>query len=96
MCGICAFVVCPLVAVAGLITGMRARRQIRESNGAEDGDGLALAGLIVSGLGLLYMVAMIAFFTIFLSAVSRLPTTPSDPYPTFPPAPTSSTTTTFG
>jgi hypothetical protein len=93
VCGICAFVVCPLVAIAGLVTGVRARRQIRESNGAEEGDGLALAGLIVSGLGLLYMAAMIAFFVFFVALASSIPTTPTN---TVPPPTHFTTTTTFG
>ena len=93
VCGICSFVVCPLVAIAGLITGFKARRQIRDSNGAEDGDGLALAGLIVSGLGLLYLVGIAIFFMFFVALASSIPTTPTH---TIPPPTHFTTTTTFG
>ncbi len=51
VCALGAFVVCPLVAVVGLVLGIMARRQIRDSNGAETGDGLALAGIIIGAIG---------------------------------------------
>lgn len=65
VCGVCSLVVCPVISLAGLATGLRARRQISESNGAEDGDGLAIAGLVVNGLGLLYLIGIVVLFALF-------------------------------
>lgn len=62
-----------LASLAGIITGVMARRQIRQSGGRETGDGAALAGIIIGGVGvaltLVAIIAMIAFFSI--------PTTPN-------------------
>lgn len=48
----------------GVILGFIARKQIRESNGAQTGDGLALAGIIVgfvsTGIAILYAIGMVA------------------------------------
>jgi len=99
VCGICAFVVCPLTAIAGIVTGVRARRQIRDSAGQEQGDGLAVAGLVLSALGLLYLLGMAIFLAFFITLAATIPsgpttpTTPTRPYPT---SPTSVTTTTLG
>jgi hypothetical protein len=45
-------------AVLGIIFGFVARAQIRRSNGAQGGDGLALAGIIV-GFGVLALVVIV-------------------------------------
>lgn len=50
--GICAIFICPLTGIVGLITGFKARREIRESNGTETGDGLAVGGIITSLIGI--------------------------------------------
>jgi hypothetical protein len=99
VCGIASLVVCPIVAIAGLVTGFRARRQIRDSGGHEQGDGLAIAGLVVSGLGMLYLLAMagfVAFFIVLAANNPFGPTTPTTPVRPFPTSPTSVTTTTLG
>jgi len=57
-----AFVFAPL----GLILGVIARRQIKQTG--EDGDGLALAGLIIGGVFTAIYVAGIVFFVIALVA----------------------------
>lgn len=56
---ILALVMAFVFAPAGLILGIVARRQIRQTG--EDGDGLALAGIIVGGI----VTAIFAFFIIF-------------------------------
>jgi hypothetical protein len=66
VCGICAFAVCQLVAIPGLILGIRARRQIRESNGAETGDAFALTGIVLSAIGLALLVVIVAIYAIFI------------------------------
>ena len=43
---------CFVVSIAAIVTGVMGRNQIRDSNGLEKGDGLALGGLITGGVGL--------------------------------------------
>ncbi len=64
--GLLSLVVCAPAGIAGLITGTVARRRIAESAGAEKGEGMALAGVITSvvgvvlwGLGLLLIAAVV-------------------------------------
>lgn len=53
-------------ALVAVITGHMARREIRESYGAQTGDGLAVAGLIIGYLNLvLYCVSILIFVLIF-------------------------------
>lgn len=68
---IASFVVCPLFAIVGLALGYRARTQIRERN--EDGDGLALAGIITGWCGVAYSVLMLAIFAAFFAFSFSLP-----------------------
>jgi hypothetical protein len=57
-----AFVFAPL----GLVFGIIARRQIRESG--EEGDGLALAGAIIGGIFTALTLVVIVFFIVALVA----------------------------
>lgn len=43
---------CGILSIAALVTGVLGRNQIKESNGLEQGDGMALAGLITGAVGL--------------------------------------------
>ena len=61
-----AFVFSPV----GLVLGIVARRQIRETG--EQGDGLALAGIIVGGLGTALAVLAFLFFFIALASVGSV------------------------
>ena len=66
---ILALVMAFVFAPVGLILGFVARRQIRETG--EQGDGLALAGIIVGGLFTAFFVLMILFMIIaFAGAAS--------------------------
>jgi hypothetical protein len=56
-------------APAGLITGIIARRQIRRTH--EDGDGLALAGMIVGGIVTAFFVLLILFWILAFAAVTN-------------------------
>jgi hypothetical protein len=55
-------------APAGLILGIIARKQIRQTG--EDGDGLALAGIIVGGVVTALFVLMFVFLILAFSAAS--------------------------
>ena len=61
-----AFVFSPV----GLVLGIVARRQIRETH--EQGDGLALAGIIVGGIGTALAVLGFLFFFIALAAAGSV------------------------
>ena len=55
-------------APAGLVLGIVARRQIRQTG--EDGAGLALAGIIVGGIATALFVLVIVFWIIAFAALS--------------------------
>lgn len=62
--GVLSWVALPVIgAVVAIITGHMARGQIKASYGAEGGDGLAIAGLI---LGYVHLAVMCAAFLVFL------------------------------
>jgi len=60
---IASFMVCPLFAIAGVILGNQARAEIRERG--EEGDGLALAGIITGWIGVGYVVLLLLFMVSF-------------------------------
>ena len=62
---ILALVLAFVFAPAGLILGVIARKQIRQTG--EDGDGLALAGIIVGGIATALFALMIIFFVVAVS-----------------------------
>jgi Domain of unknown function (DUF4190) len=70
---IAAFFVCGSIGIVGAIMGHMARRQLRERN--EDGDGLALAGIIVGWIGfalsLVMILALVAFIAINFMGVPQ-------------------------
>lgn len=57
-----------LVAPLGLVFGFVARSQIKKTG--EDGDGLALAGIIIGGIFTLLIIAYIVFIVIFFAALA--------------------------
>jgi hypothetical protein len=61
-------------APAGLVLGIMARQQIRRTG--EEGDGLALAGIIVGGIFTAIFVLMIVFMIVAFSTVASMPTGP--------------------
>ena len=65
---ILALVMAFVFAPAGLILGILARKQIRQTG--EEGDGLALAGIIVGGLITAFFVVMIIFMVIAFAGLS--------------------------
>jgi hypothetical protein len=60
-----AFVIPP----AALVVGIVARKQIRQTG--EDGDGLALAGVIIGGITTALLVLMILFLVIAFAALDQ-------------------------
>jgi hypothetical protein len=69
---ILALVMAFVFAPAGLILGIIARKQIARTG--EDGDGLALAGIIVGGLITAFFVVMIIFMIIAFAGMSSYST----------------------
>jgi hypothetical protein len=65
---ILALVLAFVFAPAGLIMGIIARKQIRETG--EEGDGLALAGIIVGGIFTAIFVVLIVFWIIALATIT--------------------------
>ncbi len=53
------FWLCWIGSVVGIICGIIARKQIKESNGSQTGSGLALAGLIIGAIGVVFLVGSI-------------------------------------
>lgn len=70
--GILGWTVLPLIGnLVAIVTGHIARGQVRVSAGAEQGDGLALAGLILGYLGLLIgLVLLLLMFGVGIFAVA--------------------------
>jgi hypothetical protein len=66
---ILALVMAFVFAPAGLVLGIVARRQIRETG--EDGDGLALAGIIVGGIVTAIFVFFIVLWIIAFAAFAN-------------------------
>lgn len=65
---VCLFVV---GAVTAIVTGHLARRAIRRSGGAEGGDGLALAGLVLGYVGVALAVAATLVIAVFADDAVR-------------------------
>ncbi|QGL63439.1 DUF4190 domain-containing protein [Stenotrophomonas maltophilia] len=59
--GICSWTVLPgVAALVAIITGHLARAEIRRRAGEQDGDGMALAGLVMGWLNILAAVGLVA------------------------------------
>lgn len=61
-----------LAAIVGVITGHMARREIRNSYGAQSGDGLALAGLVISYANLALSCVSLLLFVLFFGGMIGL------------------------
>jgi hypothetical protein len=49
-----------VLSIAAIVTGILGRNQIKASNGLEQGDGMAMAGLITGAVGLLLGIGVLA------------------------------------
>ncbi len=61
-----------VAAIVGVVTGHMARRAIKASYGAESGDGLAIAGLIIGYLNLATYCFALLFFVLIFGSVFGL------------------------
>ncbi len=59
-----------LASIPGIICGHTARSNIRQSNGALAGEGMATAGLVMSYLGLAFWVVMLLFILPLLAGIA--------------------------
>ncbi|TBV71390.1 DUF4190 domain-containing protein [Pseudoxanthomonas winnipegensis] len=59
-------------ALVAVITGHMARAEIRRSQGALDGDGMAVAGLVLGWLHLVLLVLGIAALFLFFGGIAAL------------------------
>ena len=66
ICGICAFIVCPLIGIAAVILGPQAKREITASPQQFEGTGMAQAGQILGWISIGLMVAGVLLFAILL------------------------------
>jgi hypothetical protein len=72
--GIASLTVMPgLAGIAGIVCGHLARGGIRRANGALAGDGMAVAGLITSYIGLFFMLLVLVFVVAVIGAGMALP-----------------------
>jgi uncharacterized membrane protein len=74
VCGLASFVTC-VSAIAAVILGHMARKQIRESGGQQGGDGMALAGLIIGYIFIALLVLYIVFIVVVAATTDDLDTT---------------------
>ena len=58
--GLIALLISFLTPIGGLICSIIARSQIKKSNGTQGGEGIAMAGIIISSVYLLLIIAIIA------------------------------------
>lgn len=61
----CCFYLWVPTSIIAIVTGFMARKQIQESNGAETGDNLAIAGMICGAVALVVYTIMSLTFLIF-------------------------------
>jgi hypothetical protein len=71
VCGLIGLVFCQLGGIPAVICGHRARKQIRESDGAETGDAMALAGLILGYISIGIMVFFLVFVIVLIAATPK-------------------------
>ncbi len=72
---------CPLVGLAGLVAvvlGVRARSEIRSSGGTQQGDGLALGGVITGGIAVAVGLLVLALVVVAVVAGVSYESGPTD------------------
>jgi Domain of unknown function (DUF4190) len=80
---LCGLILCGLPAIVGAIMGHVARKQIRESG--EEGDGMALAGIIIGWILVVIYLGVGVLFALGIFAAANAPSPgydePGYPYP---------------
>jgi ABC-type Fe3+ transport system permease subunit len=66
ICGIAAFVVCPLTAIAAVILGPQAKREIAAEPDRYEGAGLAQAGLIIGWVAIAFLVLTVLLIIVLV------------------------------
>jgi phosphate/sulfate permease len=69
--GICGFVACGITSIVGLILGIVGVGSIRKSAGQLKGEGLAIAGIVVSAISLILVPVMCIMMAILMPALVR-------------------------
>ena len=71
--GLLSWLMLPLIgSIVAIITGHMARGEIRRSNGSLDGDGLAIAGLILGYLQIALIAILALIVLIFLGGLAAV------------------------
>lgn len=71
--GLLGWLMLPLIGpIVAIITGHMARSEIRRSNGSLDGDGLAIAGLILGYLQIALIAISVLIVVIFLGGLAAV------------------------
>ena len=73
---VCSLVLCGIGSIVAIVLGHIAKRQIRESGGMQQGDGLATAGLIIGYIGL--AIGLVYLVIVIVAIASSDPNTTSD------------------
>jgi len=69
--GIVSWILMPFIAgVAAVICGHMARAEIKRSNGALEGDGLAIAGLVLGWINVVLCVLTVAAIVLFFGGLA--------------------------
>jgi hypothetical protein len=66
VCGIVGFSVCQLASIAAIPLGISALRQIKQSEGHEEGRGFAIAGIALGAAGLALVLLIVSVFTLLV------------------------------
>jgi Domain of unknown function (DUF4190) len=69
-CSIGGFVICGLGFIVGIVLGYIAKNQIDQSGGAQEGRGMAVAGIIIGWVGIGLFLLGIAIVIIVAAATS--------------------------
>lgn len=75
VCGLVGIFACPFVGIAGIVMGNKAKKEIRDSGGYYDGEGLATAGLVLGWISIALLVLWAVILVILLATGAFVSTT---------------------
>jgi len=78
ICGILSVtLIQPITAILAIIFGYMARREVKRSGGQVDGDGMAVAGIVMGYIGIgftvLFTALYIVYFVVIISTLGPYP-----------------------